>query len=41
VRGAGEVLVPSIPEFVRAVSMADRRITVRLLPGMEEGGASG
>jgi len=41
VRGAGEVLIPSVPEFVRAVSMADRRITVRLLPGMEEGGASG
>lgn len=41
VRGAGEVLIPSIPEFVRAVSLAERRITVRLLPGMEESGASG
>ncbi|MGH7730679.1 MAG: ribosome maturation factor RimM [Candidatus Eiseniibacteriota bacterium] len=35
VRGAGEVLIPSIPEFVKAVSLAERRITVRLLPGME------
>ena len=40
VRGAGEVLIPSIPEFVRAVNLADRRITVRLLPGMDEGAAS-
>ncbi len=38
VRGAGEVLIPSIPEFVRAVDLAGRRITVRLLPGMEEAG---
>jgi len=36
VRGAREVLVPSVPEFVRAVSLPDRRITVRLLPGMED-----
>lgn len=36
IRGEGEVLVPAIPEFVKAVSLADRRITVRLLPGMEE-----
>ena len=36
VRGAGEVLIPSIPEFVKAVSLTERRITVRLLPGMEE-----
>ena len=36
VRGAGEVLIPSIPEFVKAVSLAERRITVRLLPGMED-----
>ena len=36
VRGDGdEVLVPAIPEFVKAVSLAERRITVRLLPGME------
>ena len=35
VRGAGEVLIPSIPEFVKAVSIPERRITVRLLPGME------
>ena len=35
VRGAGEVLIPSIPEFVKAVSLDERRITVRLLPGME------
>ena len=36
VRGPGEVLIPSIPEFVKAVSLAERRITVRLLPGMED-----
>ena len=36
VRGAGEVLIPSIPEFVKAVSLPERRITVRLLPGMED-----
>lgn len=36
VRGQGEILIPSIPEFVKAVSMDERRITVRLLPGMEE-----
>jgi 16S rRNA processing protein RimM len=36
VRGEGEVLVPAIPEFVKAVSLAEHRITVRLLPGMEE-----
>ena len=36
VRGAQEVLIPSIPEFVKAVSLAERRITVRLLPGMED-----
>lgn len=36
VRGAGEVLIPSIPEFVKNVSIPERRITVRLLPGMEE-----
>ena len=41
VRGAGEVLIPSIPEFVREVNLSDRRITVRLLPGMEEGAAEG
>ena len=39
VRGAGEVLIPSIPEFVREVDLTGRRITVRLLPGMEEGAA--
>jgi 16S rRNA processing protein RimM len=39
VRGDGEVLVPAIPEFVKAVSLDERRITVRLLPGMEEPGA--
>ena len=36
VRGAREVLIPSIPEFVRAVDTDARSITVRLLPGMEE-----
>ncbi len=36
VRGEGEVLIPAVPEFVKAVSLAERRITVRLLPGMEE-----
>ena len=36
VRGHGEVLIPSIPEFVKAVDLAGRRIIVRLLPGMEE-----
>lgn len=36
VRGEHEVLVPAIPEFVKAVSLEERRITVRLLPGMEE-----
>jgi 16S rRNA processing protein RimM len=36
VRGEGEVLVPAIPEFVRAVSLEEGRVTVRLLPGMEE-----
>jgi ribosomal 30S subunit maturation factor RimM len=40
VRGAGGVLIPSIPEFVRAVDLTGRRITVRLLPGMEEGAAT-
>jgi len=39
VRGKGEVLIPSIPEFVRAVEIPERRITVRLLPGMEEDAA--
>jgi 16S rRNA processing protein RimM len=36
VRGDSEVLVPAVPEFVKAVSLEERRITVRLLPGMEE-----
>ena len=36
VRGSGEVLIPSVPEFVKSVSLLDRRITVKLLPGMEE-----
>ena len=36
VRGPGEVLIPSVPEFVKAVDLAGRRITVRLLPGMED-----
>jgi 16S rRNA processing protein RimM len=35
VRGEGEVLIPSIPEFVKDVDLAGRKITVRLLPGME------
>ena len=35
VRGAGEVLIPAIAQFVLAVDLAARRITVRLLPGME------
>lgn len=34
--GGGEVLIPSIPEFVKGVSLPERRITVRLLPGMED-----
>jgi len=39
VRGeGGEVLVPSVPEFVKAIDLGARRITVRLLPGMEETG---
>jgi len=36
VRGESEVLVPAISEFVKGVSLAERRITVRLLPGMED-----
>lgn len=36
VRGQGEVLIPSIPEFVKSVSLDQRKIVVRLLPGMEE-----
>ena len=40
VRGRGEVLIPSVPEFVKAVDLAERRITVRLLPGMEEPGGA-
>jgi 16S rRNA processing protein RimM len=37
VRGgaAGEVLIPAIEPFVTSVDLAARRITVRLLPGME------
>lgn len=35
VRGPGEVLIPAIAEFVLAVDLTARRITVRLLPGME------
>jgi 16S rRNA processing protein RimM len=35
VRGAREVLVPAVPEFFKSVSMAERRIVVRLIPGME------
>ena len=38
VRGEKEILVPAVPEFVKAVSVEDRRITVHLLPGMEDGG---
>ena len=33
--GGGEVLIPSVPEFVTAIDLNARRITVRLLPGME------
>ncbi|HKQ58106.1 MAG TPA: ribosome maturation factor RimM [Candidatus Eisenbacteria bacterium] len=40
VRGEGEVLIPSVPEFVKAIDLGARRITVRLLPGMEEAGRS-
>lgn len=40
VRGNGEVLIPSVPEFVKGVDLAERRITVRLLPGMEEPGGA-
>jgi 16S rRNA processing protein RimM len=40
VRGEGEVLIPAIDPFVQSVSLANRRITVRLLPGMEEAGES-
>ena len=36
VRGEREVLIPSIPEFVKGVDLPERRITVRLLPGLEE-----
>ena len=36
VRDPGEVLIPAISQFVKAVSLPDRRITVRLLPGMED-----
>jgi len=40
VRGDGEVLIPSVPEFVKAVNLAERRIVVRLLPGMEGAGGT-
>lgn len=36
IRGAQEVLVPATPQFVMSVSLEERRITVRLLPGMLE-----
>jgi 16S rRNA processing protein RimM len=38
VRGEKEILVPAVPEFVKAVSVDERRITVKLLPGMEDAG---
>lgn len=38
VRGPrGEVLLPAVREVVREVRLEDRRITVRLLPGLVEG----
>jgi 16S rRNA processing protein RimM len=35
VRGASEILVPSVPEFVKSVDMSAQRIVVKVLPGME------
>jgi len=35
VRGAQEILIPSVPEFVKSVDMSARRILVKVLPGME------
>ncbi|MBO7364809.1 MAG: 16S rRNA processing protein RimM [Lachnospiraceae bacterium] len=34
--GGKEVLVPNVPAFILDVSEADRRMTVRLIPGMED-----
>jgi 16S rRNA processing protein RimM len=36
--GGGEVLIPSVPEFVKSIDLGERRINVRLLPGMEDPG---
>ncbi len=36
VRGAREVLIPAVEPFVQNVDLASRRITVRLIPGLEE-----
>jgi 16S rRNA processing protein RimM len=36
VRNGQEILVPATPQFVMSVSLDERRIVVRLLPGMEE-----
>ncbi len=33
----GEVLLPAVREVVRQVRVAERRVVVRLLPGLEEG----
>jgi 16S rRNA processing protein RimM len=41
VRGRNEVLIPAVPEFLKRVDMAARRIVVKLLPGMDEEAASG
>ncbi len=35
VRGEGELLLPSVPEFLKSVDMSARRIVVKVLPGME------
>lgn len=36
VRGEREVMIPAIEPFVQNVDVASRRITVRLIPGLEE-----
>jgi ribosomal 30S subunit maturation factor RimM len=40
VRNGQEILVPATPQFVVSVSLDERRIVVRLIPGMEEPPAS-
>jgi 16S rRNA processing protein RimM len=42
VRGEGkEILLPATEEVVREVDLESRRMTVRLLPGLEPGDADG